>query len=116
MKNQKALALILSRLQSFTKPNVREEQYATPAELAAGVLWKISLEKNIIGKTILDLGCGTGILGLGALLLGAKKVGFVDADNEALLIAKKNHNIMERNALQHLYRKMCENTKDQSML
>jgi len=39
---------------------------------------------------ILDLGCGTGILGLGALLLGAEKVIMVDSDREALSSAKLN--------------------------
>ena len=36
------------------------------------------------------MGCGTGILGIGALLLGAKRVFFVDLDKKALEIAKTN--------------------------
>ena len=39
---------------------------------------------------IADLGCGTGILGIGALLLGAKSVFFVDSDKKALETAENN--------------------------
>ena len=48
------------------------------------------MEGNITGKKITDLGCGTGILGIGALALGAKRVVFVDADEEALKTAMEN--------------------------
>jgi len=41
------------------------------------------------GMTVLDLGCGTGVLGIGALLLGAK-VYFVESDGSALEIARNN--------------------------
>ena len=39
---------------------------------------------------ILDAGCGNGILGIGAALLGAKKVIFLDVDPGMILVAKKN--------------------------
>ena len=39
---------------------------------------------------ILDLGCGTGVLGIGALILGARRVCFIDNDKEAIDIAKIN--------------------------
>ena len=41
-------------------------------------------------RTVADLGCGTGILGIGALILGAKKVYFIDSDENSLNIAKSN--------------------------
>ena len=88
--NKKELALILSRLKSFEKAKVEYEQYQTPSELAADALWHAYMEGNITGKKITDLGCGTGILGIGALALGAKRVVFVDADEEALKTAMEN--------------------------
>ena len=71
-------------------PRVRLEQYPTPSDIAAEVLWTAFMNNDIKNKIIADLGCGNGILGIGALLLGAKKVFFVDVDSEAILTTKKN--------------------------
>ncbi len=48
------------------------EQYKTSAHLAAQMLLLIQNEFNDIeDKVIADLGCGTGILGIGAVVLGS---------------------------------------------
>ena len=65
------LGVILSRLRVFYKAKVRVEQYPTDSEIAAQMLWESHLRGDIEGKVIVDLGCGTGILGIGALILGA---------------------------------------------
>lgn len=41
-------------------------------------------------QTVLDIGCGSGILTLAALALGAKKAIGIDIDNEALTHARQN--------------------------
>ncbi|MDP1694854.1 MAG: METTL5 family protein [Candidatus Woesearchaeota archaeon] len=92
---KKDLAIHLSRLQTFVQPSAALEQYATPSELAAQVLWDAALQGDIDDKVIADFGCGTGILGLGALLLGAKQVFFIDLDVDALAFAKKNLQSLE---------------------
>lgn len=84
-----ALAVVLSKLEGFIEPKVMVEQYITDAEVAAEVLWNMIMSGDI-GKVSVDLGCGTGILGIGLLLVGAEKVYFVDSDDKALNIAKKN--------------------------
>ncbi len=49
------------------------------------------LEKTATcGADVLDMGCGSGILGIGAYLLGAKNVIAVDIDENAVLITRKN--------------------------
>lgn len=49
------------------------------------------IEKNIKdGDNLLDLGCGSGILSIGALLLGAENVTAVDIDENSTKIAKEN--------------------------
>ena len=48
---------------------------------------------NFDGKTVLDVGCGSGILGLSALLLGAKRAELVDIDPQAAEIAIHNAEI-----------------------
>lgn len=46
--------------------------------------------QDLQGKTIVDYGCGSGILGIAALLLGAKKVIAIDNDPQALLATRDN--------------------------
>lgn len=49
------------------------------------------IEKNLTeGDRILDLGCGSGILSIGALLLGAKSAFAVDIDENSVKIAEEN--------------------------
>jgi len=49
------------------------------------------LEKQTLkGQTIIDFGCGSGILGIAALLLGAEKVWAIDNDPQALLASRDN--------------------------
>jgi len=72
MHTKSSLAIELSNLNVFSKAKVKLEQYPTDSEIAADVLWNAYMKDELKGKTIADLGCGTGILGIGALLLGAK--------------------------------------------
>lgn len=88
--SKSGLAIVLSGLEGFHEPKVRQEQYQMDSEVGAAALWNVYLLKDIEGKVIADIGCGTGMLGIGSLLLGAKSVFFVDADKTALEIAKKN--------------------------
>ena len=93
--SKSGLAVVLSRLSVFQRPKVRVEQYPTDSEIAAEVLWSAFMKGDMDNKVIADLGCGTGILGIGAILLGAKKVFLIDIDKEALQIAKNNILYME---------------------
>lgn len=51
------------------------------------------LENYCDGASMVDIGCGSGILGIGAALLGAKKVIGVDIDAVAVKIANENATI-----------------------
>jgi ribosomal protein L11 methyltransferase len=53
-------------------------------------------ENDVSDKTVIDYGCGSGILAMVAALLGAKQVYAVDIDEQALLAAREN---IERNKL-----------------
>ena len=88
--SKSGLAIALSALGGFPKPEVRLEQYPTDSEVAASVIWSAYQLGDIKGKEVVDLGCGSGILGIGALLLGAKKVSFADISPEAIGKAGEN--------------------------
>lgn len=45
---------------------------------------------DLTGKTVADVGCGSGILSIGALLLGAKEVDAVDIDPLSVEVAIEN--------------------------
>jgi putative methylase len=90
------LEIILSKLKVFSKPQLELEQYPLPGKQASDILWTAFQQGDIENKTIADLGCGTGILGIGALLLGAKKVYFLDKSQAAIKIAKENLYFIEK--------------------
>jgi putative methylase len=90
------LEIILSKLKVFSKPSMELEQYVLPGEQASDVLWIAFQQGDIENKTIADLGCGTGILGIGALILGAKKVYFLDKSESAIRTAKENLHFVEK--------------------
>jgi len=86
---QRKLEILLEKVAGFDSPNVRLEQYATPAVLAAEVL-HFAYMNGDLADTVYDLGCGTGILAIGAKLLGAERVVGFDSDEKALEIARNN--------------------------
>src|SRR3989344_1764706 len=88
--SKSSLAIVLSQLGGFESPKVRQEQYIMDSEIGASALWNAYQLRDIEGKVIADLGCGPGMLGIGALLLGAKQALFVDFDEKALETAKNN--------------------------
>jgi len=82
----------LSQVNGFGEPKWGLEQYLTPPHLAARVLQCAASFDDLDGCAVADLGCGTGMLLVGAVLMGcdeALSVG-VDADPDALAIAQTN--------------------------
>ncbi len=81
--------MILSTMKSApNSPNL--EQYTLSSEIAAEIVMTASYFGDVHSKTVADLGCGSGILGIGALLLGARSVTFVDCDCSQLSLAEEN--------------------------
>jgi putative methylase len=88
MKKRK-LEMLLEKVKGFEKPDVTREQYATPAVIASELLYYAFMDGDLEGS-VADLGCGTGVLAIGASLLGTQKVIGIDSDISALKIAKDN--------------------------
>lgn len=55
-------------------------------------------EADLIGRRILDYGCGSGILAIGALKLGAQQAWGVDIDPRALTTSLENSKVNNTNA------------------
>jgi len=87
---KKQLEILLQKLNLHSKPKVYLEQYPTPADIAAKILFDAYSLGDIEGKKVCDLGCGTGIFSIGAVLLGAKEVIGIDIDKEVIEVARKN--------------------------
>jgi putative methylase len=90
----KQLEMTLQRLRGLSRPRAALEQYQTPAPLAARLLYHALMKGDIEGKRVCDLGCGTGILAIGAALLGAASVTGVDIDERALAVARENADLL----------------------
>lgn len=85
------LELFLSQINPYPDPKASLEQYTITETVAATMLYIAAyVYDDVVGKTVLDLGCGTGRLALGASLLGADMVVGVDIDKSAIIAASKN--------------------------
>ncbi|HUH79357.1 MAG TPA: METTL5 family protein [Methanoregula sp.] len=86
----KQLEMTLQKLAGFPEPRAALEQYQTPAPLAARLLYDALMQGDIGGKVVCDLGSGTGVLAIGASLLGAAAVKAVEIDAGAVAVAQEN--------------------------
>jgi putative methylase len=84
------LAGQLAVVAGFENPQAALEQYPTPPELAAHVVHVADLNGDVEGRTVVDLGAGTGMFTLGAALRGPKRAIGVEIDRDALEIAREN--------------------------
>lgn len=88
--SKKTLLKTLASLHGFESYKDRLEQYETNPDIAAEMLWELHMKEGLQNKEIIDLGCGPGILGIGCILLGSKKVTFIDVDNNVQPTLQKN--------------------------
>jgi predicted RNA methylase len=65
------------------------EQYPTPTEVAAHIAWIALMKGHLKDATVLDLGCGTGVLSTASILASAKRAICVEIDRELIETAVK---------------------------
>jgi putative methylase len=87
IRKKRHLEIALEGIPPHPNPRVDLEQYSTPPKIAADLLWNATALGDIEGLKVADLGCGTGILAIGAALLGAKEVVGVDQDQKSIDVA-----------------------------
>lgn len=90
MATKSELTQQLGVVVGFDDPRADLEQYRTPPELAAHLVHTADLQGDIDGRDVVDLGCGTGMLALGAALRGPRSVVGVDIDPAPLSTAREN--------------------------
>ena len=86
---KKELEILLQKVPTFDNPSPTLEQYLTPANIAADIIFTAHQFGDIQDKMVFDLGCGTGIFAIGARITGAKKVIGFDVDKDIIEKAKK---------------------------
>jgi len=75
--------------------------FGTGAHETTRLCLKALTQVDLAGKSLLDVGCGSGILSIGGVLLGAKDAFGCDIDQLAVEVAKRNaalNGLMERTA------------------
>ena len=85
----------LSEVADFSEPDPDLEQYRTPENVAAHLLSLADLQGDIEDEVVLDLGCGTGMLALGAALLNPARVVGIEVDDTALETARWNELVVD---------------------
>lgn len=80
-------------MEPIPNPKLEWESYTLDAESAATIVYIAAYEHDdIVGRRVIDLGCGSGILAIAASLLGAEWVVGIDINREAIKVAVKNAN------------------------
>lgn len=87
---KKNLEIMLQSLQGFTKPKAHFEQYLTPANVAADILFLAYNIGDVEGRVVADLGSGPGIFTIGSCILGASEVHAVEIDDDAIADLRRN--------------------------
>jgi putative methylase len=87
---RRRLASELGVVAGFEDPSAPLEQYHTPPAIAAHIVHLADLQEDLASRTVVDLGCGTGMLALGAALRGPERVVGVDLDPAPLATARDN--------------------------
>jgi len=82
--------MALSSLEPHPQHDESLEQYATEGDLAAQWLLAMHEYGDLHEHHVVDVGAGNGILGLGAMLLGATSAVLIDADEAVCAVAETN--------------------------
>ena len=104
MASTRSLAAKLGVVAGFERPDAALEQYPTPPELAAHVVHLADLHGDVDGRTVIDLGAGTGMLALAAALRGPARVVGLELDGDALATARANERRVAASAPVHWVR------------
>lgn len=86
------LEILLSSLKTNPNPKLKFEEYSLDPKSASTILYTAFSQGDVQGKRVIDLGSGTGILSIGAAILGARCVVGIDIDKDLIRTAIDNMN------------------------
>lgn len=105
----KELESCLQEVDVFEDPKILLEQYPTSPHIAACMLYTIhNTFDDIAGKLVADLGCGCGVLSVGASMLDAGMCVGLDVDDDALDIFRRNVEEFELPNVEMIQCDLCE--------
>jgi putative methylase len=84
---KKHVEMKLQSIPTHPKPKVGLEQYTTPSVIAADLVWNAFTLGDIEEKSIVDLGCGTGVFAIASALMGANSSVGIDIDEDSIELA-----------------------------
>jgi putative methylase len=87
--SRKHLAMALSKVPDPPTPRPDLEQIRTPGTIAADLLLTVDAADPLEGRRVIDLGSGTGVLAIGAALLGAETVLGVELEPKLVALAEE---------------------------
>ncbi|XP_072118004.1 rRNA N(6)-adenosine-methyltransferase METTL5 isoform X2 [Mobula birostris] len=109
----KELESLLQRVEGFDRPKLLLEQYPTSPHIAACMLYTIHTTfDDIENKLVADLGCGCGVLSIGAALLNAGLCLGVDIDEDALDVFYRNAEEFELTNVNMIQYDVCSKLTD----
>lgn len=86
--DKRKLEIFIGSLEKLEKRKVILEQYETPPDIIADIVFIAA--DDIRYKKVADLGCGNGGFALAAYLMGAMEVHCVEIDDKAVEVARRN--------------------------
>jgi predicted RNA methylase len=90
------LEIALSHLENSPSPKLAHEAYDLDPAAASEILFLAETRYgDLKNRSVLDLGCGSGILAIGAALLGAREGVGIDINSESVDTAKRNADLVQ---------------------
>ena len=102
----------LGDVQDFQSPRRDLEQYRTPASVAAHLIALATLQEDVDGERVVDLGSGTGMLALGAALRSPAAVLGVEIDPAAIETARENERALDCRSIEWVQGDVTEGPVD----
>lgn len=86
----KELERKLEGLQRLETPSAEREQYFTPPNIAASIVYDATMRGDVENRSVADLGCGTGTFAIAAMIMGASSAAGFDSDERSIELATRN--------------------------
>lgn len=105
---KKHLEMKLQSIPSHPNPKVGLEQYTTPSVIASDLVWNAFSLGDVENRSVIDLGCGTGIFTIASALMGANSSIGVDIDEDSIDLATQLKDKLNVDNAEFIVSDICE--------